>query len=319
MTPRPSPRSGAPDRATLLAFSGAVLFGGANAVAARQTVLELAPFWSAAVRFAAASLLLAGMAVATRRAFPRGRSLLGGMLFGVVGFAAAYGFVYHGLQEAPAGTAGVLLGLAPMLTFLLAIALRQESFRIEGLAGALIAAAGIGLVFADQISADVPLGSLVLLLLSTACVAGSSVIVKATPRSDPFWTNAVAMFTGAALLFALSLLSAEPMSTPSRTTTWVALAYLITFGSVGLFALLVFVIERWTASATSYTTLLMPLVTVSLAALLTGERISLAFLAGAVVALIGVYIGAFFRMPRRRGARQPLPEAMPIEAPAADR
>ena len=52
------------------------------------------------------------------------------------------------------------------------------------------------------------------------------------------------------------------------------------------------VIRRWTASATSYATVLFPLVTVAIGALLAGEFVSVTFLAGTVLVMAGVYVGA---------------------------
>jgi drug/metabolite transporter (DMT)-like permease len=299
--------------ATIAAFAAVVLFGGTNAIAVRQTVMELAPFWSAAVRFLAAGLILAVIVLATGRRFPGGRSLIGALAYGVVAFAAFYAFLYPGLREAPADAAAVLLALTPLFTFVLAVAHRQERFHLQGLLGALVALGGVALVFADQLGAQVPLGSLVLIVLGVVCVAESAVIVRWIPRSDPFATNAVAMLTGGTLLMVLSAVSGEPRLMPAQATTWLALAYLVVFGSIVLFSLFVFVLQRWTASAVSYTTLLMPLVTVSLAAVLTGEKISSWFAVGGVVILVGVYVGAFLKVPHRSSASS-APECLPIDA-----
>ncbi|HVL89928.1 MAG TPA: dienelactone hydrolase family protein, partial [Actinomycetota bacterium] len=46
---------------------------------------------------------------------------------------------------------------------------------------------------------------------------------------------------------------------PSEPQTWVAQAYLITFGTVGVFGLYLFLLSRWTASAVSYEFVLAPL------------------------------------------------------------
>ncbi|MEX1170145.1 MAG: EamA family transporter [Chloroflexota bacterium] len=301
------------DRPVLAAFLGVVLFGGLNAIAAKATVGELAPFWGAAVRFVAAGAIMAGVVILGRRAFPRGRSLTGGMLYGAVGFAASYGLIYTGLRDAPAGTAMVLIALTPLFTFGLAIAQGQERFRVQGLVGALVALAGVALVFADQVSANVPVGSLVLVVLGTVCIAETGVIIKWIPRSDPFGTNAVAMLTGGAILLIASLVAAEPWAVPAETATWAAVGYLVLLGSVAMFALYVFALARWTASAVSYVTLLMPLVTVAVAAVVTAERVSTALLAGGAIVLVGVYVGAFLRIPRRTSASS-LPECLPIDA-----
>jgi drug/metabolite transporter (DMT)-like permease len=300
--------------AIIAAFAGVVLFGGANAVAVRQTVHELAPFWSASIRFLAAGLILAAIVLATGRHFPRRASLLGAVAYGTVGFAGFYAFLYPGLREATADTAGVLLALTPLFTFGLAIAHRQERFHPQGLAGALIALAGVGLIFADQVSANVSIGSLVLIVLGVVCVAESAVIVRWIPRSDPFATNAVAMLTGAILLLGLSVVTGEPRRVPTEAATWLALGYLVVLGSVALFSLFVFALQRWRASAVSYTTLLMPVVTVSLAALLTGEKVSPWFAVGGVVILAGVYVGAFLRIRPHRSSASSAPECLPIDA-----
>lgn len=266
------------------------------------------------MRFGAAGLLTLLLVAATRRPLPRGSSLWRSALYGVVGIAASYAFAYTALRDVPAGTAMVLIALTPLFTFGLAIAHRQERFHVQGLIGALIAVVGISIVFIDQLSADIPLFSLLLVLFAALAIAESAVIVKWIPRSDPFGTNAVAMLTGTLLLFVLSLVAGEPLEAPSQVATWVAVVYLVVLGSVAMFALFIFTLQRWTASAVSYVTLLMPLVTVSLAVVLTSEQITPSFVLGSSVVLGGVYIGAFLKSRPARSSASSLPECLPIDA-----
>ena len=297
----------------MLAFAALVVLGGANGIAVKVTVAELAPFWGAGVRFLSAGILLLLLVAATRRDLPRGRSLAGAALYGVVGFAASFGFAYSGMQAVPAGTAIVLIALTPLFTFGLAIAHRQERFHVQGVLGALIALAGIGIVFLDQLSANVPIGSLLLVLGATVSIAESAVLAKGIPHSDPFATNAVAMLTGGALLLALSLVASEPLVLPRQADTWVSIGYLVIGGSVVMFTLFLFTLQRWTASAVSYVTLLMPLVTVALAAILLDERVTISFLLGGAVILGGVYVGAFLKGRPHPSSASSLPECLPVE------
>lgn len=295
-----------------MAFVGVVLFGAVNAIAVRQIVIELAPFWGASTRFLAAGLIMAAVAIATGRPFPRGRSRAGAVAYGAVGFTASYALIYTALRDTPAGTTMVLVALTPLMTFGLAIAQGQERFRLQGLLGALVALAGVAVVFADQIGADVPIGSLLLVVAGAACIAESGVIGKWIPKSDPVGTNAIAMLTGGGLLFGLSIVSGEPWAIPGQAATWVAVGYLVVFGSVVMFALYLFALARWTASAVSYVTLLMPLVTVPLAAILIGERITPSLVIGGGIVLVGVYVGAFLNVHRALPASS-LPECMPAD------
>ena len=179
---------------------------------------------------------------------------------------------------------------------------------------AVIALAGVALIFADQMSAAVPLGSLVLLALGALALAETGIVVKLIPRSDPRATNAVAMPVAVVLLLALSLAVGETWTLPSQPVSWLAFAYIATLGSVVLFTLFVFVLERWPASNVAYSDLLIPLVTIVIATLLTGERLSPAFLVGGAVVLVGVFVGAFLSVPRRERASTTLPECLPVEA-----
>ncbi|HUG29085.1 MAG TPA: EamA family transporter [Candidatus Limnocylindria bacterium] len=310
MSSRPA---GSPDRATVAAFLAVAVFGGLNAIAVRQTVAELDPFWSAGARFIAAGLILAGITLARRRRFPRGRGLAGAVAYGTVGLAAAFGFVYPALRDVPAGTAASLIALTPLATYALAIAQRQERFSIAGLVGGVIAVAGVGIVFADQLAAAVPLGALLLVVAGVLCIAESAVIVKAIPRSDPIATNAVAMLAAGAIHLSISFVVGETPALPATTATWLWFGYLVLLGSVALFSLYVFALERWTASAVSYTTLLMPFVGVGVATVLTGERFSLALVAGGLVLLAGVYVGAFLAPRPKRSTATSAAECLPIE------
>jgi hypothetical protein len=97
-----------------------------------------------------------------------------------------------------------------------------------------------GNVVAAGPSENVPIASLVLLVLGTLSIAETGVIVKWIPRSDSFSTNAVAMLTGAVILGVLSVVFAERWAVPIEGATWAAVGYLVVIGSVVTFGLYVF-------------------------------------------------------------------------------
>jgi drug/metabolite transporter (DMT)-like permease len=282
-----------PARSTLVAFLGIVVLGGFNGVAIRFSNHELAPFWGATLRFALAAAILFGIVAIRRLPLPRGAALTGSLLYGLLGFAASYAFIYWGLVETPAGLAQVILALVPLLTFLLAVLHGLERFRWQNLAGALLSLGGIAVIFGDRIGSAVPVVSMLAVLASAVCMAETNVVVKRFPKSHPVASNAVAMGLGSAILLVISLVAGESRALPVEARTWAAVGYLVVVGSVAVFILFLYVIERWTASATSYFWLLLPLVSVNAAAWLAGEAVTPAFLAGGAVVLAGVYVGAF--------------------------
>jgi len=281
-----------PERNTLIAFVVSTIMGGGNAIAVRFSNIEFPPFSGAAIRFAAASLLLFLYVYYRRLPIPKGRALFGVLIFGALQFGASYALIYWSLLKVPAGLFQVILAVAPLLTFFFAILHRQESFQWRVLIGGFLAVAGIAIVFRNQLSAEVPLPSLLAIILAAACSAEAIVLFKTFPKAHPVTTNAVAMAMGAVILFIGSFISHETLVTPRLLTTWLSVGYLILFGSIGLFVLALYVLSHWTASAGSYQLVLLPIVTVLLASWIAHERITLPLVAGGVLVLIGVYVGA---------------------------
>ena len=136
--------------------------------------------------------------------------------------------------------------------------------------------------------------------MGVASSAISRIVVKYYPRSHPVSTNVVGMGVGAILLLLLSLFSREPQAFPTLPSTWLALGWLVLSSIVG-FVLIVWLLSRWSATATSYIGVCTPLVTVAVASLLAAETPTLTFLAGSLLVLAGVYVGALSpQRPRER-------------------
>ena len=58
---------------------------------------------------------------------PRGRALVGTVLFGALGMGLSTVLIYRGLVDTPAGVAQVILALVPLETLLFAVALSAWS------------------------------------------------------------------------------------------------------------------------------------------------------------------------------------------------
>jgi drug/metabolite transporter (DMT)-like permease len=281
-----------PQLNVLSAFGLLVLIGGINFVAVRFSNRELAPFWGAGVRFGIASLILFTCVYIKRLSLPRGRPLLGALLYGILGFGASYAFAYLALTRISAGLAAVIMSLVPLLTFILAYTHGLEKFKFRVIIGALISASGVAFLFKNQLSLAAPLPYLLAMVAAAFSVAETGVVIKRFPKNHPLVTNAIGMGIGAISLVILAVISNEPLLLNIRPTGWAALSYLILIGSIGMFMLYLYVLARWTASATSYTFVLTPVVAVLVSVWLEKTSISYVFLFSSILILAGVYIGA---------------------------
>lgn len=292
--------SNTPGRGTLLAFAAAVVIGGGNFVAVRFSNQELPPLFGAALRFTAAAALLFLLARARRIPLPRGRAALGAATYGLLGFGLAYAFLYFALVGLAAGATSVIMASVPLLVLLFAVLHGQERLTARGMTGGTLAIVGMAMLSAGAAAGEVHPVYFIAALLGAASAAESSVIAKGLPRPDPVMTNAIGMTAGAVLLWIASLASGEPWALPQTGRTWLVLGYLVVLGSVSLFILFLYVIRRWTASASAYALALMPVVAVTLGALLADEAITLQVVLGGGVVMAAVYVGAL-RRPRAAG------------------
>jgi drug/metabolite transporter (DMT)-like permease len=293
------------DRTTLLLFLVVVVLGGLSPVLVRVTLRELSPMWGGFMRFTAASFILALIVLVRGLQLPRGRALLGAMLFGSLGVGLSTALIYRGLVDTSPGVVQVILSLVPLTTLLLAVVHRLEPFRWTALVGALIAVVGVAVVFNDQLGSNVAVLGMVAILAASVTIAETTVTLKWFPRGHPLAFNAVALPVAATMFLIATLVFDEPRSLPRSPEVWLTFLWLTLVGTIGVMTLFIVIIKRLSASVASYQFLLMPLVTVTASAVVTGEQVSPAFILGAGIVLFGVYVGIL------RGARGAAPQVVP--------
>lgn len=291
------------DALALGIFAVAVILGGSNFIAVRFSNAELDPFWGAGLRFTLAGALFVLIALALRKPWPRGAQLRLAVVYGVFAFALNYAFLYWALLRVTAGLATIVLAVVPLMTLLLSVAQGLERLRARGVAGALLALAGIGWTTFGPGHVTLALWPLAAMLASGVCVGQGMILSKRLSANHPAVINAIGMIVGAPLLLALSLVAGETWAVPRGPRALWALGYLVTLGSVGLFAVVLLLVRRWTASAGSYMFVLFPVVTAVLGVWLADETLSVHAVAGAVLVMAGVWFGALSPGARAVGMR----------------
>jgi drug/metabolite transporter (DMT)-like permease len=295
-----------PDGKTYAAFAGAVLIGGANFIAVSFSNRELPPLFGATLRFALGALLFYAIAWAWRVPMARGTGAKGAAAYGLMGFGAAYALLYYALVGLAAGTTAVIVAAVPLFTLAIAVALRQERFSLRGVAGGLLVVAGIAALSRGGLGGDGGGPYLLAAVLGAVAIATSSTIARTCRGVHPVSMNAIGMTMGTALLAISSLVAGESWALPRQGPTLLAVGYLVTLGSVGLFQLFLYVIRRLTASATVYAVATMPVVAVALGAVMLDQPITREVVAGGAMVMAAVYVGII------AGARA-LPSVAPPE------
>lgn len=239
------------------------------------------------LRFAIASAVMLLLLLSRRQALPRGRTLLGLVAMGALGYVGQSICYFTALSVAPAALVALLLYLYPALVTLLAALILREHITRQKAAALLLALAGAALTI-GHIGGGQPLG--VALGLGAAViyalyiVAGSRLMrdVAAIPASTVIIASAGAVYAVVA--------AARGLQLPATTTGQAAIAAVAVVSTVLAIVTFLAGLERIGPTDAAALSTLEPAVTVALAALVLGEALTPGQIAGGTLILAAVLI-----------------------------
>ncbi len=280
--------------AYLLLFAMAVCFGG-TWPAGKLAVEDVTPFTVAATRFTLATLLLAFWAARRGGLRLPGRADIPLVLaLGATAVAGYNALFLYGLELAPASDGAIIVpGLAPVFSMLIAWPVLGERIGGRGLAGLLLAFAGVSAVIQPSggVDRDRALGAL-LFVAGAACWGIYSVLGKsATARFGAVTATLYATATGALMLLPFSIAeSGWSKLAGGDAAAWASIAYLAVFGTVLAFVLFYEGVSRIGASRATAFALLVPIFGVLGSVLVLGESIGAGTIVGGVAILAGLWL-----------------------------
>jgi drug/metabolite transporter (DMT)-like permease len=253
----------------------------------------LAPAWAATLRLILAALLLGAWTLGRGRSLPRGRALRAALGYGATQFGINLPLLYWGEKLVPSGLSAVVYATIPLTSALMARVAGLERLTPAKLLGAVVAFGGVAVLFSSGVraaSSSAPLGLLAIFVGATASSLGT-VLLKRGPRQDPFAANAVGCAIGAVLGAAVSVALGEHRTLPTTVAAAWPLAYLTVGGSLGAYVTMSWLVNHWSVTRTAYITVIVPVIALTLGALVRHERPAPISLAGTALILGGLLLG----------------------------
>lgn len=257
----------------------------------------LAPVWAATSRLALAAVLLGLWTVVRGQAFPRGAALRAALGYGVAQFGVNLPLLYWGEKRVPSGLSAVLFATIPLSSALVARLFGMERLTAAKILGAVVAFAGVVVLFAPALDARISASGLTAIFIAATAASVGTALLKRGPRQDPFAANAVGCAVGAVISLAISAALGESRAVPDTFHALWPLVYLTVAGSLGAYVIMSWLINRWPVSRTAYITVIVPVIALALGAAVRDERLTPASLAGTALVLGGLLIGM---RPERR-------------------
>jgi drug/metabolite transporter (DMT)-like permease len=271
---------------------------GSTWIVIRDQIGIVPPQWSVAYRFiiaAAAMALLAKLKGQSLR--PDRGGLFAALVLGITQFSVNFNSVYAAERFITSGVVATVFALLLIPNSLLAWAFLGQKPNRRFLLAGLVAVAGVALLFVHEIQVspaqpkDIANGlALTMLGLLGASAANVYQAGKEATRHPLLALLAWSMAIGACLDVALAFAVAGPPVAEARLGYWAGIIYLAMFGSVLCFALYFPVVRKIGPGKAAYSSVMVPIIAMSLSTLFEGYRWSPLAAAGGVLALGGMLL-----------------------------
>lgn len=236
------------------------------------------------VRFALAAVLLLALTRVRRERLPRGRTLGTALALGGIGYVGMSLCYFFALQRISAGLTSLLLYFYPALVVVLGAVFLRD--RPRPLALGCVALATVGTVLTiGPVQGGQTLG--VLLGLGSALVYATYILVSSRVHGvGSFPMAATVLLAGAAVMLTLAALTRPRL--PQEPVAWLALAGVALVGGVLAVTTFFAALALLGPTDTAVVSTIEPVVSIGVAALVLGERLSPVQVAGGVVVLLAV-------------------------------
>ncbi|SNC76213.1 Permease of the drug/metabolite transporter (DMT) superfamily [Hymenobacter gelipurpurascens] len=291
--------SASPSRASiLLAFAALYIIWGSTYLGIRFAIDSIPPLLMAGTRYALAGALLYGYMRWKGEPAPTRQGWLTALIIGTCLLAFGNGGVTLGEQYIPSGLTALLVATVPMFLAVLGwwsgLASRPAPLVAVGLA---LGLGGVYLLARTPGASHVALpgnetlGISLVLIAALVWAIGSLYSKKHQPAPSPFVSGGMQMLCGGLVMLVAGLAKGEAAGfevAQVTTKSWVAYAYLVTFGSIVAFTAYIWLLRVVEPALAGTYAFVNPVVAVLLGWAFAGEQLNTGMLGGAALIVVAV-------------------------------
>jgi drug/metabolite transporter (DMT)-like permease len=269
------------------------LLWSASFVAGKIGVTECPPLVLLTVRFSAAGVLILAFAAIRGGEWNLSRrDILVYALIGVANNALYLGLGYVGLKTISAGLNALIVSVNPVFVAVLAAVFLGEQITWQKVVGLLLGVAGVALIVAHRMSAgtESPIGIAFSVGALVSIVAGTILFKILEPRGSLLVGNGIQNMSGGLALLPFALVFSNTADVIPSGRLFLALGYLVVFGSIIAFVLWFRLLTTIGATAASAYHFLMPPLGMLFGWMILGEHIAAFDLLGVLPVALGIYL-----------------------------
>ncbi|MCE7065901.1 EamA family transporter [Dyadobacter sp. CY326] len=286
----------------VLAFATVYIVWGSTYFFIQRALAGFPPFFLGAFRFTLAGLLMMGWSLSQGENVFLAKAIKPAAITGLLLLFVGNGIVIWVEQFLPSAMVAIMISSAPLWFILLDKPKWAENFSNKStIVGLLIGFAGVVLLFSEKIMASMSslnssrdLFAMALVVFGSMAWAGGSLYSKYKSSADSATVNSTWQMLAAGIAFLPgSIINGEfdNLNLASVSTdAWLALGYLIIFGSIAAFSAYVWLLKVQPATKVSTYAYVNPVVAVLLGIFFAKESISVLQITGLIIILGSVLL-----------------------------
>jgi drug/metabolite transporter (DMT)-like permease len=280
----------------ILAFLAIYVIWGSTYLAIRYAVETIPPLYTAGFRHLCAGTILLIWALA-KGLRPTKAQIRASVVIGFFFFLIGHGSLHWAEQVVPSGLASLLIAIEPIFVFLLSSA-AARTWKLNGmlLTGILMGLVGVGMLVRDgagESGHSLTQGSIAILVGAFSWSVGIIYSRRSHLSGSPLLLSALSLLSGAAMLLFTATIAGEARGFSLSQVTaksWLALGYLILFGSVIAFTAYNWLLEHYSPTLVATHTYVNPVVAVILGWAYGGEALTLRVGLAATLVVLAVVL-----------------------------
>ncbi|WP_275784122.1 DMT family transporter [Pararhizobium gei] len=275
-----------------------VLLWSTGWVMAKYAAIYADPLTFLVLRYLFAAVLFIGFCILTGAVWPKNWTMAGhAVISGVFLHGLYLGAVWWAIgQGVPAAISGIIAGLQPLMTAVVAPALIGEDLSTQQKIGLGLGFLGIALAVVPKVltidtgATPIHMFPVVVNVLGMAAAAYGTIYQKQYLQDGDIRSIATLQYVGALIVTIPAVLLLENMRVIWSIQLFAALGWAVLVLSMGAVALLLYLIRRGQVSKAASLIYLVPPLAAVQAWLLFDEPLTLPMIIGTVIAVAGVYL-----------------------------
>lgn len=279
----------------LFALALVCILWGTTWIASKEGVKHMPALQLAGIRQLIAGSLYVGFFLYKKVPLPKGKEWIPVLILSFLNFIMSNGLSTWGVKYISAGLGSIMGAIFPLWLVVIGLFMSKEKLPQKAIIGLLLGFIGVCVIFYDHLQdfgvADFRFGIILSLIATWTWAMGTLFTKKQAAHFNPYFSLGLQMLISGIVLTIFTKATGNAISiTDIPEKSWIAISYLIIFGSLIAFICYLYALQNLPTEQASIYAYINPMVAVLCGWLFFNEKITIYITVGGLVTLLGVYL-----------------------------